>query len=215
MKMEKLTIVEKSILQKSEQPMLNNDQLNFLLQRTPQAHVYERPAKGGGKWKFVTGTYVKKVLNSIFGWDWDFEVVTFDINHQAKQCIVHGKLTCRVNDRAILKTQFGRADIKYRKNTEQPLDLGNDLKAACTDALKKCASEIGVASDIFGGEEFKAIKVVDDDYADVPPEAWKQLKKVDSLDSLEMLRDAWDEELSKNESWNKALAKTNRTLKFK
>ena len=38
------------------------------------------------------------------------------------------------------------------------LDYGNDLKAAATDALKKCASELGIASDIYGSEEFKEIK---------------------------------------------------------
>ena len=49
--------------------------------------------------------------------------------------------------------QFGRSDIKFKNEwidgkkipTKEPLDLGNDLKSATTDALKKCASEIGIA----------------------------------------------------------------------
>jgi len=32
------------------------------------------------------------------------------------------------------------------------------LKAASTDALKKCASEIGIANDIYGADEFKGIQ---------------------------------------------------------
>lgn len=150
-----------SVLNKSEKQILNKEQLNFLLGKTPETHIYTRPAKGGGQWKFVTGVYVKKVLNSIFGWDWDFEVVAFDTNMEAKQCIVHGKLTCRANGATVIKHQFGRADIKIRKSDNTPLDLGNDLKAATTDALKKCASELGIASDVYGESEFKSITVTD------------------------------------------------------
>ena len=151
-----------TVLNKSEKQILNKEQLNFLLGKTPPAHIYTRPAKGGGQWKFVTGVYVKKVLNSIFGWDWDFEIVSFDVNMAAKQAIVHGKLTCRANGATVVKHQFGRADIKIRKADGTPLDLGNDLKAASTDALKKCASELGICSDVFGESEFKSITVTDE-----------------------------------------------------
>ena len=44
------------------------------------------------------------------------------------------------------------------------LDYGNDLKAATTDALKKCASELGIASDIYGANEFKEIAETDMSY---------------------------------------------------
>jgi len=151
-----------TVLNKSEKQILNKEQLNFLLGKTPETHIYTRPAKGGGQWKFVTGVYVKKVLNSIFGWDWDFEIVSFDVNMAAKQAIVHGKLTCRANGATVVKHQFGRADIKIRKADGAPLDLGNDLKAASTDALKKCASELGIASDVYGESEFKSITVTDE-----------------------------------------------------
>ena len=151
-----------TVLNKSEKQILNKEQLNFLLGKTPETHIYTRPGKGGGQWKFVTGVYVKKVLNSIFGWDWDFEIVSFDVNMAAKQAIVHGKLTCRANGATVVKHQFGRADIKIGKADGAPLDLGNDLKAASTDALKKCASELGICSDVFGESEFKNITVTDE-----------------------------------------------------
>jgi len=157
----KLITLTEEQLSKVPENLLNKDQLNTLLMGTPKDHIYERPGKGGGKWKFVTGVYVKKVLNILFGWDWDFEVVKFEYNMEAKQCIVLGKLTVRTKGHTVIKNQFGRSDIKFKKNTTVPLDLGNDLKAATTDALKKCASELGVASDIYGANEFKKIKIVD------------------------------------------------------
>jgi hypothetical protein len=47
----------------------------------------------------------------------------------------------------------------YKRGTQDPLNLGNDYKAAATDALKKCAADIGIASDIYGKDEFREISV--------------------------------------------------------
>jgi hypothetical protein len=157
----KMVVITEKELSKVPENLLNKDQLNVLLMGTPENAKYTRPAKGGGTWTYVTGTYVKKVLNMLFGWDWDFEVVKFEYNMDVKQCIVLGKLTVRTKGHTVVKNQFGRSDIKFKKNSTEVLDLGNDLKAATTDALKKCASELGVASDVYGANEFKKIKVID------------------------------------------------------
>jgi len=136
---------------------LKANQLLQILQSTPKEHIYRRPGKGGGEFEYVTGTYIKKVLNHVFGWQWDFEVK----NHgkEGKAVWVLGKLTIKdgKGNARIVKEQFGRADIKEKK-TGGDLDFGNDLKSAATDALKKCASELGIASDIYGKSEFKEIK---------------------------------------------------------
>ena len=139
---------------------LNAKQLQLLLKKTPSQYVRQRPAKGGGVWHYVSGAYVRKILNLMFGWDWDFEVLSEMV--QGNQVIVKGKLTCRVNGKAIVKTQFGCKEIMMRKGTNEPLNLGNDFKSATTDALKKCSAEIGIAGDIYGKDEFKEIDVIQD-----------------------------------------------------
>lgn len=143
----------------AENNLLNIQQIENLFARTPEAHKYKRPAKGGGEWTYVTGVYVKKKLNWLFGWDWDFEVVEHQVHIEIRQAIVLGKLTCRIGGGQIIKMQFGRADIKMKRDGSGPLDLGNDLKAATTDALKKCASELGIAGDVYGANEFKEVRV--------------------------------------------------------
>jgi len=194
-------------LSKVDKNILNPKQLDFILKPTPKIHTYSRPAKGGGTWTYVTGVFVKKTLNFLFGWNWDFEVINFEMNMEAKQCIVQGKLTCRTNGQTIIRNQFGRADIKFKSepvldaNGKQimyeykgqmrkkmqpsvnPLDLGNDLKAATTDALKKCASELGLFSDIYAPNEYKEIKVVADDDAD-NKEFWRK-KISDAINNCE------------------------------
>ncbi len=133
---------------------LNQAQLLKIVQRTPANEVYEREGKGGKKFKYVTGNYVIKALNFSFGWNWDFEVLNHGV--EGNQIWVMGKLTVKSSDgkHSICKTQFGRADIKKLK-VGGNVDFGNDLKAASTDAMKKCASLLGVASDIYGKMEYR------------------------------------------------------------
>ena len=160
-------------------------QLLFILQKTPTAHIYHRPAKGGGTWDYVTGVYVKKVLNYIFGWMWNFEVK--DKGREGDLVWVQGRLT--INNKTgkpmIIKEQFGRADIKMKKGTKDPLDYGNDLKAATTDALKKCASELGIASDVYGKNEFINIQKQDKGFTPPPVEVIEDGKFEEVVPELE------------------------------
>ena len=133
---------------------MSERQVLKMVQQTPPQHVYHRPAKGGGTWSYITQSYVVKVLNFVFGWNWDFEIT--EHGQEGGQVWVKGKLVVKSpKGEQIIKTQFGRADIKYRKGTKDMLDFGNDLKAAASDSLKKCASLIGIGSDIYGKMEMK------------------------------------------------------------
>lgn len=152
-----LALVMPGDLSLVEDNALTGKQLKQLLKKTPAQYVHKRPAKGGGEWEYVSGGYVRKVLNLMFGWDWDFEIVSYQVMNS--QAIVQGRLTCRVAGRSIVKMQFGSKDIVCRKGTDTPLSIGNDLKAASTDALKKCAAELGIAADIYNKMDFKEVLV--------------------------------------------------------
>lgn len=161
-----LALIDKTELSLVKENSLNEHQLAQILKRTPTQYIKKRPAKGGGTWEYVTGGYVRKVLNLMFGWDWDFEILDHTII--GGEAVVKGRLTCRTNGKQIVKTQFGNKDIIYKKQTQEeitkgldkiPLSIGNDLKAAATDALKKCAAEIGIAADIYNKEDFNEVIV--------------------------------------------------------
>lgn len=132
---------------------LSEKQILRMVQRTPAQHIFKRPGKGGKIWSYVTGNYVEKVLNYSFGWNWDFEIMSH--GKEEGHIWVLGKLTVKNPEgtRTITKTQFGRAEVKRTQG--KLLDYGNDLKAAATDSLKKAASLLGIASDIYGKSEFK------------------------------------------------------------
>lgn len=153
------------------------EQFNILMAPTPAKYVKTRDMPGGGKADYVSGHYVMNVLNYATGFQWDFEVL--EEKEKYGQIVIRGRLSFVTPEgRVISKTQYGRANIKVYSDTiklrngstvkrtdskaGQPVDYGNDHKAAATDALKKCASLLGVAWDIYGKEDFKQTKITDD-----------------------------------------------------
>jgi hypothetical protein len=158
---------------------LTLEQVQKFFTATPKNKIRTRPAKGGGTWSYVSGSYVTQVLNSLFGFNWSFEVVTSMSEALATAntgtVVVQGRLKVKIGDEWITKEQFGRAEIKYLTEGKYPnktikvdsdgkkvlLDFGNDLKAAATDAKKKCASELGLFADVYSAEDFFEAEIVD------------------------------------------------------
>ncbi len=203
----KLALIKASELSLVDNNVMNAKQLAFILKRTPKQYIEQRPAKGGGVWDFVSGGYVKKVLNLAFGFNWDFEILDEKILIEFKEVIVTGKLTVRSNENTIVKTQYGNKDIVFRlepdfnedgtpkmiekynkfkkinelvqatKQSNIPLSIGNDLKSAATDALKKCASELGIAADIYNSKGFKEVLVDTTIDITISDEQWVLIKK--------------------------------------
>ena len=179
----KINILTKEALNKSQNLILNTDQLNLILNNTPKKYIKERPGKGGGTWSYINVIYITKVLNLTFGWDWDFEIVDEQI--LKTQVVVKGRLTCRVKGTEITKMQYGRKDIVFKKGTDEPLDIGNDFKSASSDALKKCASLIGIASDIYGGDFVQT--VITKPETDEDKEKVRLLSWIEESETLEKL----------------------------
>lgn len=131
---------------------LNEAQVDFLLQRTPRHEIKYRQGRGGLQFAYVEHGYVTERLNMVFGFNWDFEVVDKQILED--EVIVEAKLTVRTpGGQTIVKTQFGGADIKRHASgarSGRPLSIADDFKAAASDALKKCASLLGVGLDLYG-----------------------------------------------------------------
>ncbi len=140
-------VITKTELKNDLPQYLNAAQKTFITQKTPQQFIKTRPGPGGSKLSYVEIGYVVNILNQAFGWDWDFKI--FDQQIGKKQVWVRGELTVRLYDHTITKGQYGGADIKYNRATGEPVSIADDLKAAASDCLKKCASLLGVASDIY------------------------------------------------------------------
>jgi hypothetical protein len=149
--------------------VFNQNQIQKIFNSTPARYKYDRPAKGGGTWTYIKSSYVRKVLDGVFGFNWNFDIETtlseaFEIAKLTKVCVVKGTLTGKVNIDGewleVRKTQFGRSEVKFKKNSTELLDFGNDKKAATSDCLKKCASLFGIGADVYEAGEFMEIEII-------------------------------------------------------
>jgi hypothetical protein len=91
-----------------------------------------------GDLDYLEGATVIQRLNEAFDAEWSFEIMEHLI--QEKEILVLGKLTAQ----GITKTQFGN---KLRETS-----AGDDLKAATTDCIKKCATLFGVGLHLYLNE---------------------------------------------------------------
>lgn len=147
----------------------NTNQWNSIYGKTPKTVVKTRKGKGGKDWSYVSVGHVIKKLNKTFGGHWSFEIKTDDATalmmaEKTGAIALRGRLTIYNPDTQefIFKEQYGRKEVAHKKDSNQLLDFGNDMKAAASDALKKCASEFGFFSDIYAEEDFLEIEVIED-----------------------------------------------------
>ena len=128
--------------------------------------------KGNKTYRYVEASYIIELLNKLFGYTWNWEVDTPEIHltggkdkNGNDKCYVtvHGRLTVPVlnpnftetasdyKDRYIwiMKESFGSHLIAGT----DPEVQGFAYKAAATDALKKCASMLGIAKNVYMSEE--------------------------------------------------------------
>lgn len=194
--------------------ILNANQVQKIFNTTNKKYIYQKPGKGGGKFNYVRASYVRRTLDGIFGFNWDFEITTpddvaFQMAVMTGYITLKGRLTGRVlvdgKWVTIVREQYGRAEVKFltepvkgadgkpvkdaygkpkkqRKideytNKPVPLDFGNDMKAAASDALKKAASQLGIAADVYDPDEFIAYEIAGSNEADKRAKNAKQLAK--------------------------------------
>ena len=108
--------------------------------------------KPGTSFDYLTGEQIVTRLNEELGWNaWAFEIVEHGYHLESDSVWVKGRLTSG----GVVKEQFG-GQAHNRTRDGKIIDVGNDLKGAATDALKKCATLIGVGlylSEKEGGHE--------------------------------------------------------------
>lgn len=130
---------------------LSDAQRAALSRPTPEAAIRSRPGGGGKSYKFVRSDWVVRQLNKIFGHNWSWEILETKLlptPEDPLEVVVIGRLTVHAQaEETIVKQQYGGVQIK-RSRDGQILSLASDLKSASSDALKKCATLLGLALDV-------------------------------------------------------------------
>ena len=123
-------------------------QVNLLASKTPQKYIKKRKGRGKKEFDYVEINYVIAKLNAIFGFNWSVEILDKEIGKDKIFVQVRLKVQFE-NGREIYKDAFGGSDVK--KSNEKVIDIADDLKSAESDGIKKAASMLGVAWDVYSG----------------------------------------------------------------
>ena len=115
----------------------------LLEQNFSQEEIKQRDGNFGQTLAYVSGHTVIQRLNDAFESAWSFEIVSHEI--QQDEVIVIGKLSAE----GIAKSQFGSSRITRTRETGEAISLASDLKSAATDALKKCATLLGIGLHLY------------------------------------------------------------------
>ncbi len=136
-------------------------QIDMIKIPTPAEYIKKRKGKGGREFDYIETNYVITMLNSLFGFRWDFEVlweVPFAEAMQQGSVTVKGRLSVYDrNGNKLSKTQYGSQPMVFEKNKPREpeylaMEVGDLYKSASSDCLKKCASLFGIALDVYSGE---------------------------------------------------------------
>ena len=137
--------------------------------RLPQQIIQQRDAGKGQKLSYISGSTVIDILNVTFGHlGWDFVIVDRwmqestpwvnkyngnAVEEQNPVAFVHGRLTVRTVDDngnfiTVVKESFGSKSVIGKQNEQE-----STFKSAQTDALKKCASLLGIGAELYRKSE--------------------------------------------------------------
>ena len=109
--------------------------------------IRQRQGSFGQMLDYVEAYAVIQRLNDALDSAWSFEIIEHHIIKEQNEVLVLGRLSTS----SISKSQFGSSAITRAKQTGEIVSLADDLKAAATDSLKKCATLLGVGLHLYGG----------------------------------------------------------------
>ena len=107
------------------------------------AQIRQREGRGGKMLDYLETHSVISRLNEAFNGAWSFEVISHDI--MEAEVLVHARLSAG----GVTKTAFGGSDIARHRDSGKPVSIADDLKAAASDSLKKCATLFGVGLHLY------------------------------------------------------------------
>ena len=108
--------------------------------------IKQREGGSGRAIDYIEGHSVIQRLNDAFESAWSFEIISHEIHQE--EVVVIGRLTAGT----LAKSQFGSSRITRNRDTKDIVSLADDLKAAATDALKKCATLFGVGLHMYAAK---------------------------------------------------------------
>jgi len=137
-----------------------DDVISALSKPFPAEVLRERPGRNNMVLTYVPGHHVIRRLNEVLGLGWNWEVISHIIGK--REVIVHGRLTVYLMEpyrTNISRDGWGSSTVSFvtevdpatghKVSTGVPICMGDEVKSAATDALKKAATHFGVGLHLY------------------------------------------------------------------
>jgi len=106
--------------------------------------IHQRKGRFGQTLDYIGSHHVIERLNEALQGHWSFKILDREIMQD--EVIVLGELTAH----GISHQQFGTSSVTRTKEDKTIVSIGDDLKAAASDCLKKCSTQFGVGLHLYG-----------------------------------------------------------------
>ncbi len=125
---------------------LSQQAREVITRRLPPEKIKQRPGGGGMTFDYVTPDTIIDILNEAFDHQWDMRIL--DSRKEDTTVIVRVELQVWGEEgNPVVKQQFGSCEIT------RGLGVGEAFKGAASDALKKTATLLGVALELYQDDD--------------------------------------------------------------
>jgi len=105
--------------------------------------IKQRKGNFGNVLDYLETHTVIQRLNDAFEGNWNFEVMEYQ--QMGSEVVVLGKLTAD----GVVKMQFGNSKVTNNSKTGEVISIGDDLKAAISDCIKKASTLFGIGLHLY------------------------------------------------------------------
>lgn len=125
---------------------LSEQAVGVITRPLPQDKVKKRPGKAGMEFSYITPDFVIETLNEAFTFNWNTRLVYQNLHDNV--AVVGLELSVPAADGTrVSKQQFGSCEVT------RGLGVGEAFKGAASDALKKCATLLGLGLELYQDDE--------------------------------------------------------------
>jgi len=143
-----------------------SDIYHSLSEPFPQ-EMEKRLNKGGANLTYIPISEVINRMNKVIGVEnWSFNVKTWQ--QVGTSIVAHVIVHAKINDTMVSRDGVGGQKIKMSKQGD-PVDIGDEVKGAVSDALKKAVQTLGVGLYLARSEEAIEIEQAIDASVSAPP----------------------------------------------
>jgi Rad52/22 family double-strand break repair protein len=116
----------------------------LLEQQFNEENILQRKGYFGQMLSYIPAHLIIQRLNDALDGQWSFEIVEYQ--QMGDEVVVLGRLTAG----GVTKMQFGNSKVTKAKETDDIISIGDDIKAAASDCIKKAATLLGVGLHLYG-----------------------------------------------------------------